>query len=77
MNVSVITDALTWSFQSGFNYTFLCNGDIDCYYDAKALPTEGDDMPLWQYRWGSGQWGITPGHVQLLLWWTKVNSTNA
>lgn len=58
--------------QTGFPYVFLCFGDIACYYDAKRAPAAGDKLPLWQYRWGSQQRGITPGHIQLQLLWDKV-----
>ncbi|OAL55266.1 hypothetical protein IQ07DRAFT_594992 [Pyrenochaeta sp. DS3sAY3a] len=57
---------------TGFPYVFLCFGDIACYYDAKRAPTAGEKLPLWQYRWGSQQRGITPGHIQLQLLWDKV-----
>ncbi|KAF1970133.1 hypothetical protein BU23DRAFT_475005 [Bimuria novae-zelandiae CBS 107.79] len=56
----------------GFPYTFLCNGDVNCYYDAKKIPTEGQKTNLWPYRWGSQQMGITPGHVMLQLVWNKT-----
>ncbi|KAF2710775.1 hypothetical protein K504DRAFT_475722 [Pleomassaria siparia CBS 279.74] len=61
----------------GFSYTFLCFGDVACYYDAKALPESSSDrVPLWQYRWGSQQKGITPGHVQLQLLWDKIDDSS-
>lgn len=56
----------------GFPYVFLCFGDIACYYDAKHIPKANESLPLWQYRWGSQQMGITPGHVQLQLIWEKI-----
>ncbi|KAH7411769.1 hypothetical protein DE146DRAFT_254334 [Phaeosphaeria sp. MPI-PUGE-AT-0046c] len=56
----------------GFPYIFLCFGDFACYYDAKKAPSPKDVLPLWQYRWGSQQMGITPGHVQLQLMWEKM-----
>jgi hypothetical protein len=52
---------------------FLCFGDIACYYDAKKAPEHNEVLPLWQYRWGSQQQGITPGHIQLQLLWEKVS----
>jgi hypothetical protein len=58
--------------QDGFPYVFLCFGDFGCYYDAKKTPSKGDSLSLWQYRWGSQQMGITPGHVQLQLLWEKI-----
>jgi hypothetical protein len=51
---------------------FLCFGDIACYYDAKRVPKTNEALALWQYRWGSQQMGITPGHVQLQLMWEKI-----
>ncbi|CAO2648293.1 Nn.00g075600.m01.CDS01 [Neocucurbitaria sp. VM-36] len=56
----------------GFPYVFLCFGDIACYYDAKSTPDTNDTLSLWQFRWGSEQRGITPGHVQLQLMWKKL-----
>ncbi|KAF2033410.1 hypothetical protein EK21DRAFT_58697 [Setomelanomma holmii] len=56
----------------GFPYVFLCFGDIACYYDAKRVPESNEVLSLWQYRWGSQQMGITPGHIQLLLLWERL-----
>jgi len=58
---------------NGFPHPYLCNGDVNCYYDAKRVPDSGDDLPLWQFRWGSQQLGITPGHIQLQLLWDPVS----
>lgn len=58
--------------QTGFPYVFLCFGDVACYYDAKHTPSAKEKLPLWQYRWGSQQMGITPGHIQLQLLWEKI-----
>lgn len=58
--------------QDGFSYVFLCFGDVACYYDAKKVPARNEKLSLWQFHWGSGQLGITPGHVQLLLMWNKI-----
>jgi hypothetical protein len=58
--------------QTGFPYVFLCFGDVACFYDAKRTPTVNESLPLWQFRWGSQQTGITPGHVQLQLMWKKL-----
>jgi hypothetical protein len=58
--------------QDGFPYVFLCFGDVACYYDAKKTPADHEILPLWQFRWGSQQMGITPGHVQLQLLWEKI-----
>ncbi|KAF2267594.1 hypothetical protein CC78DRAFT_576971 [Lojkania enalia] len=57
----------------GFPYPFLCSGDINCYYDAKKIPAHGEKASLWPFRWGSQQWGITPGHVMLQLMWQKLD----
>jgi hypothetical protein len=56
----------------GFKYPLLCYGDIDCYYDAKRFPAAGEKVPLWEFLWGAGQMGITPGHVMVQLMWEKV-----
>lgn len=56
----------------GFPFTFLCFGDIACYYDAKRVPNPGEQLSLWQYRWGAHQMGITPGHIMLQLMWNKT-----
>jgi hypothetical protein len=58
----------------GFPYVFLCSGDIDCYYDAKKIPGPHEETCLWQFRWGSQQRDITPGHVQLQLLWSSLNT---
>jgi hypothetical protein len=63
---------ITKNKQTGFPYVFLCFGDVACYYDAKHTPSTHDTLPLWQFRWGSQQMGITPGHVQLQLMWKKI-----
>jgi len=51
----------------------LCSGDIDCYFDAKHIPTKGKKTNIWPFRWGSQQMGITPGHVMLQLVWNKIS----
>ncbi|ORY10265.1 hypothetical protein BCR34DRAFT_485978 [Clohesyomyces aquaticus] len=57
----------------GFPYTFLCWGDVACYYDAKTVPSkESPKSWLWQYRWGSQQRDITPGHTMIQLIWNKT-----
>ncbi|CAN9368801.1 unnamed protein product [Alternaria alternata] len=58
---------------TGFPYVFLCFGDIACFYDAKRIPTANESLSLWQFRWGSQQLGITPGHIQLQLMWKKLD----
>ncbi|KAF3002915.1 hypothetical protein E8E13_002639 [Curvularia kusanoi] len=57
---------------TGFPHVFLCFGDVACYYDAKKAPGHGDILSLWQFHWGSQQMDITPGHIQLLLMWNKI-----
>ncbi|KAF2443382.1 hypothetical protein P171DRAFT_362223 [Karstenula rhodostoma CBS 690.94] len=59
---------------TGFPYTFLCSGDVDCYFDARAVPAPGssDATSIWPFRWGSQQLGITPGHTMLQLVWNKI-----
>ena len=61
--------------QAGFPYVFLCFGDVACYYDSKHAPARNEKLSLWQYHWGSGQLGITPGHIQLLLVWNKIGDS--
>jgi hypothetical protein len=58
--------------KDGFQYTFLCSGDVDCFYDAKRIPKNGEKTSLWPFRWGSHQQGITPGHVMLQLLWNRL-----
>ncbi|OSS48148.1 hypothetical protein B5807_06412 [Epicoccum nigrum] len=59
----------------GFPHVFLCFGDVACYYDARSAPERRARMSLWQFHWGSGQLGVTPGHIQLLLMWNKIGET--
>ncbi|KAF1926764.1 uncharacterized protein M421DRAFT_102184 [Didymella exigua CBS 183.55] len=59
----------------GFSQVYLCFGDVACYYDAKKVPARNEKLSLWQFHWGSGQLGITPGHVQLLLLWNKIGDS--
>ncbi|EAT90808.2 hypothetical protein HBH56_176340 [Parastagonospora nodorum] len=58
----------------GFPYVFLCFGDVACYYDAKKVPADNEILPLWQFRWGSQQMDITPGHIMLQLMWKKIGN---
>jgi len=48
---------------------------VACFYDAKHTPAKNEVLPFWQYRWGSQQLGITPGHVQIALQWKGISST--
>ncbi|KAK3995155.1 hypothetical protein QBC44DRAFT_284321 [Cladorrhinum sp. PSN332] len=58
---------------NGFRYPFVCNGNINCYYDIPRAPTlEQTVQPVWQYYWGGAQPGITPGHMQVLWLWVPV-----
>ncbi|KAK0609940.1 hypothetical protein B0T17DRAFT_629472 [Bombardia bombarda] len=66
----------------GFNYPFLCNGNLDCFYDMKVPPapvansTSSVRVPVWQFVWGSDQQEVSPGHVQTVwLWVPVVNGT--
>ncbi|KAJ4348777.1 uncharacterized protein N0V89_010155 [Didymosphaeria variabile] len=56
----------------GFSHVFLCQGDVDCYFDAKSIPSPKSSSNIWPFRWGSQQMGITPGHVMLQLVWNKI-----
>ena len=53
----------------GNPHTYLCTDNLDCMFDAKRIPARGEKQNFWLYRWGFGQNGITPGHVQLQLVW--------
>ncbi|KAK4225841.1 hypothetical protein QBC38DRAFT_420439 [Podospora fimiseda] len=58
---------------NGFRYPFVCNGNINCFYDIPRVPTvEETVQPVWQYFWGGEQPGITPGHMQVLWLWVPV-----
>lgn len=50
----------------------MCYGDIDCLYDVNRAPEAGEKLPVWEYRWGSQQLGITPGHLAALFLWVKI-----
>jgi hypothetical protein len=45
---------------------------VACYYDAKHTPAAGEALSLWPFRWGSEQFGITPGHIMLQLLWDRI-----
>jgi hypothetical protein len=58
----------------GFLRPFVCNGNINCNYDIKAIvPSEGDALPAWQYYWGSQQMDIEAGHWRVLWLWVPVD----
>ena len=54
---------------------FLCFGDVACYYDGKKVPARNEKLSLWQFHWGAGQMGITPGHIQMMLMWNKIKGS--
>ncbi|KAK4187675.1 hypothetical protein QBC35DRAFT_229987 [Podospora australis] len=57
----------------GFNYPFICNGNLGCTYDIPNAPTpERRVQPVWQFFWGSHQMGITPGHLEVVWLWVPV-----
>ncbi|PGH12252.1 hypothetical protein AJ80_06766 [Polytolypa hystricis UAMH7299] len=64
-----------YTLGSWFDLPVLCNGNLNCYYDAKKIPSKGEALPIWPYRWGSQQMGITPGHTQYVWMFQKVGST--
>jgi len=62
---------------NGFKYPFLCNGNLNCFYDIPVPPASPDDdgaaiVPVWQFFWGGSQMGITPGHVQTMWLWVPT-----
>ncbi|KAL1870785.1 hypothetical protein VTK73DRAFT_2509 [Phialemonium thermophilum] len=60
----------------GFSYPLLCNLDLDCFYDVKAVPGPGEKAPVWQFFWGSQQMGITPGHLQVVWLWEPLDGAH-
>lgn len=71
---AVVTDQLYTV--DGFKYPFLCQGDVNCYFDIPSAPSRGgQQLPVWRYTWGSAQPGITPGHLKTLLLWEPVSSS--
>ncbi|KAK4237074.1 hypothetical protein C8A03DRAFT_35005 [Achaetomium macrosporum] len=59
---------------TGFNYPFVCQGNINCFYDIKAT-APGEDtapMPVWAFYWGSQQFDVPPGHWRVLWLWARV-----
>ncbi|KAI0386941.1 hypothetical protein F5Y04DRAFT_242660 [Hypomontagnella monticulosa] len=57
----------------GFKQTYLCHGDINCFYDVKNLPDVDVTTPVWEYLWGSQQVSIPAGHTQVLWYWNKTS----
>ncbi|KAJ3530315.1 hypothetical protein NM208_g9377 [Fusarium decemcellulare] len=67
-------EAQPWPFYSvnGLSQPFMGNGNINFAYDVNRAPVAGERLPVWEYRWGSQQMGITPGHLQALFYWDKL-----
>ncbi|KAK3306154.1 uncharacterized protein B0T15DRAFT_219175 [Chaetomium strumarium] len=59
---------------SGFNYPFVCQGNINCWYDMKAIVPgkDTDPIPLWAYYWGGQQLDVPAGHWRVLWFWSRV-----
>ncbi|KAK4154787.1 hypothetical protein C8A00DRAFT_42471 [Chaetomidium leptoderma] len=59
---------------TGFNYPFICSGDIRCYYDivGKAPTHHSPPMPVWQFFWGGSQMDIEAGHWRVILLWVPL-----
>ncbi|KAK3391353.1 hypothetical protein B0T20DRAFT_77600 [Sordaria brevicollis] len=60
---------------NGFKHPFICNGNLNCYYDIPRAPSRKDGKDkvfVWQFAWGSEQMGITPGHLQVLWVWVPL-----
>jgi hypothetical protein len=58
-------------------YPFICNGDLDCFYDIKTAPSASSQgILVWQFFWGGSQMGITPGHLQTIWLWVPTNSSS-
>ncbi|KAI1370506.1 hypothetical protein F4677DRAFT_350829 [Hypoxylon crocopeplum] len=68
---STISDSLYTV--NGFKYTFLCHGDINCFYDVKTMPSRNLTTSVWEYLWGSQQESIAVGHTQVLWYWKKID----
>ncbi|KAF1829052.1 hypothetical protein BDW02DRAFT_510851, partial [Decorospora gaudefroyi] len=60
---------------NGSPYLFLCKLQA-CVFDAKRIPKADEALPVWPFRYGSQQMGITPGHVELQLLWQPVGSSS-
>jgi hypothetical protein len=62
--------------QNGFKYPFVCNGNINCFYDIVASPSpEEKGHPVWQYFWGAHQMDVPPGHLKVIWLWVPVGSS--
>ncbi|KAK1753567.1 hypothetical protein QBC47DRAFT_403909 [Echria macrotheca] len=61
----------------GFNFPFVCTGNLNCYYEIERVPTsDKDSLPVWEYFWGSQQMSVTPGHLQVMWLWDPVKDTS-
>jgi hypothetical protein len=56
------------------NHPFVCQGNINCWYDMKAIvPAKGTDpIPLWAFYWGSQQFDVPAGHWRVLWVWSRI-----
>ncbi len=56
------------------NYPFICNGNLDCYYDILDVrPAPGvAPLPVWQFFWGSQQFDVPVGHTRAVWLWVPV-----
>ncbi|KAM7188247.1 hypothetical protein V8F20_010624 [Naviculisporaceae sp. PSN 640] len=60
---------------NGLKQPFICHGNINCFYDIKTAPTkETDAVPVWPFAWGSEQFGVPPGHLQVAWLWQPVKA---
>ncbi|KAI8957071.1 hypothetical protein F5Y11DRAFT_106035 [Daldinia sp. FL1419] len=57
----------------GLDYSFLCHGDMNCFYDVKIIPRDETIAPVWEYVWGSQQMEIPKGHTQVMWYWKKIS----
>ena len=59
--------------KNGFNYPYICNGNLNCYYEIERAPANGtDSLSVWQFFWGSQQMDVTPGHLKVMWLWDRV-----
>ncbi|KAK4120720.1 hypothetical protein N657DRAFT_579272 [Parathielavia appendiculata] len=64
---------------NGFNYPFVCNGNINCWYDI-LMATPGNDyepLPVWQFFWGAHQLDVPAGHSRVLWLWVPTRKKSA
>ena len=62
--------------QNGLNFPFICNGNLDCYYDILDVqPAPGvKPLPVWQFFWGSQQFDVPAGHTRAVWLWVPVST---